>query len=242
VRTAFRLSRVALHVMVGVATVAMVYPRASHTLRIRLKQRWSRQMLSILGVGLPRGDGLAVPKGDMLVANHISWLDIFVINAVAPSSFVSKDDVKAWPVFGWLSERTDTLFLERGSRRAAHRMGEQLQECLRQGQRVALFPEGTTSDGSHVLPFHGALMQPAVDAGCTIQPLALRYLDRKGEISQAPAYVGNKTLWQTLHAIAAASGLSAEPHFLPPVSAAGTDRRHLAATLHRHIAHALGHL
>jgi 1-acyl-sn-glycerol-3-phosphate acyltransferase len=82
-------------------------------------------------------------------------------------------------------------------------------------------------------------MQPAVDAGCTVQPLVLRYLDRSGGISQAPAYVGDKTLWQTLHAIAAASGLSAEPHFLPPVSAAGTDRRHLAATLHRHISHAL---
>jgi 1-acyl-sn-glycerol-3-phosphate acyltransferase len=227
--------------MYGVATVAAVYPAASRGLRIRIKQRWSRQMLSMLGVALPRGNGLGAPKGDMLVANHISWLDIFVINALAPSSFVSKDEVKSWPVIGWLSEKTDTIFLERGSRRAAHRMGEQLQECLRQGQRVALFPEGTTSDGSHVLPFHGALMQPAVDAGCTVQPLALRYLDRNGAISQAPAYVGDKTLWQTLHAIAAAPSLSAVPHFLPPVPATGTDRRHLAAALHRHIAHALAH-
>jgi 1-acyl-sn-glycerol-3-phosphate acyltransferase len=196
-------------------------------------------MLSMLGVDLLHGNGHAGPEGDMLVANHISWLDIFVINAVAPSSFVSKDDVKSWPVLGWLSERADTIFLERGSRRAAHRMGEQLQECLRQGQRVALFPEGTTSDGSHVLPFHGALMQPAVDAGCTVQPLVLRYLDGAGGVSRAPAYVGDKTLWQTLHAIAAAPSLSAVPHFLPPVSTAGTDRRHLAATLHRHISHAL---
>ncbi|MDD5298031.1 MAG: lysophospholipid acyltransferase family protein [Rhodocyclaceae bacterium] len=237
-RAACRISRFALHLAYGVATVAMVYPFAGGALRVWLKQRWSRQLLSMLGVRLP-GRESARQAGGMLVANHISWLDIFVINAVAPSAFVSKDEVKAWPVIGWLSTKADTIFIERGSRRAAHRTAEHLQECLLQGQRVAIFPEGTTSDGSQVLPFHSALIQPAVDAGCAIQPVVLRYRDRNGRPSQAPAYVGDTSLWQSVRAIVMASGLSAEPHFLPPVPAVGTDRRHLAATLHRHISHAL---
>lgn len=236
-RAAFRLSRAALHLFHGAATVAAVYPFAGIALRRRLKQRWSRQMLSMLGVGLPRSAG-GCGEG-LLVANHISWLDIFVINAWAPSAFVSKDEVRAWPVIGWLSARTDTIFLERGSRRAAHRATDHLLSCLKQGGRVAVFPEGTTSEGDQVLPFHSALLQPAVDAGCAVHPVVLSYRDRDGRPSAAAAYVGDTTLWQSLIAIASASGIEAEPNFLPSLSAAGSDRRHLAATLHRHIAHEL---
>ncbi len=239
-RAAFRLSRVALHVVYGAATVATVYPLASVALKQSLKQRWSRQLLGMLGVRVPvRVPEVALPDG-LLVSNHISWLDIFVINAVAPSAFVSKDDVKSWPIIGWMSQQADTIFIERGNRRAAQRTSEHLNACLRQGQRVAIFPEGTTSDGLGVLPFHGALIQAAVDSACRVQPLALSYRDRSGGISQAAAYVGDTTLLQSLHAIASAPHLRAEPHFLTPVDAAGLDRRHLAATLHRHISHALG--
>ena len=223
----------------GAATVATVYPVAPGALKQKLKQRWSRQLLGMMGVQLPPRAPQAPLTDGLLVSNHISWLDIFVINAVVPSAFVSKDDVKSWPVIGWMSQQADTIFIERGNRRAAHRTSEHLNACLRQGQRVAIFPEGTTSDGHSVLPFHGALIQAAVESGCQVQPVALRYLDGHGQPSPAPAYVGDTTLWQSLHAIVAAPRLRAEPHFLPPVSADGTDRRHLAATLHRHISHAL---
>ena len=241
-RAAFRLSRVFLHVLYGATTVAAIYPLSSVAVRQRLKQRWSRQLLGMLGVSVPAAASATPLPDGLLVSNHISWLDIFVINAVVPSAFVSKDDVKSWPILGWMSQRADTIFIERGNRRAAHRTSEHLNDCLRRGQRVAIFPEGTTSDGHGVLPFHGALLQAAVESECRVQPLALSYRDRDGHISQAPTYIGDTSLLQSLHAIASASGLRADPRFLAPVSAAGMDRRHLAATLHRHISHALaGH-
>jgi len=89
----------------------------------------------------------------MLVANHVSWLDIFVINAVSPAAFVAKDDVRKWPLIGWMSERSDTIYIRRGSLRAAHETTRQLAAYLDKGIGVVAFPEGTTSDGRHVLPF-----------------------------------------------------------------------------------------
>lgn len=218
--------------------MATVYPVATASFRSRLKQRWSRQLLGMLGV---RMAGQTCPglSGGLLVSNHISWLDIFVINAVAPSAFVSKDDVKAWPLIGWLCQHTDTIFIERGSRRAAHRTSEHMNERLKEGRRIVIFPEGTTSDGHDVLPFHGALIQAAVETGCPVQPVALRYLDRHGQPSPAPAYVGDTTLWESLRAIVTVPYLQATPEFLEPVPSADTDRRHLAATLHRHISRAI---
>jgi len=119
-RAVFRLSRVALHLASGLFMVTLVYPCVTPGQRLALKQRWSRQLLDALGVVLKVGVGDTVsqtarPAG-MLVANHISFLDIFVINAWAPAAFVAKEEVKQWPLVGWLSRRTDTIFLQRGSR------------------------------------------------------------------------------------------------------------------------------
>jgi 1-acyl-sn-glycerol-3-phosphate acyltransferase len=115
-RAIFRLSRTALHVLNGALTVALVYPRSSAERRLKLKQRWSAQLVNILGVEL-RYRGEEPPPG-LIVANHISFLDIYVINAVTPASFVSKDDVRRWPLIGWLAANTDTIFMARGSRSA----------------------------------------------------------------------------------------------------------------------------
>jgi 1-acyl-sn-glycerol-3-phosphate acyltransferase len=233
-RTAFRLARVGLHLLWGAATVAMVYPWAGLALRRALKQRWSRQLVGILGMKVGAG-GTAVPLG-LLVCNHISWLDIFVINALAPAAFVSKDDVKRWPLIGWLCARTETIFLERGSRAAAQRTRETMIAALRDGAHVAVFPEGTTTDGSRLLPFHAALFQSAIDAGTPVVPLALRYVDAAGRPNRAPAYDGDVTLWQCLRAIARAQGLTVRIEVLAPLDTHSCDRRHLAAHCHRAIA------
>ena len=223
--------------MWGMGSVAFVFPWIPRAGRQALKARWSRQLLTTLGVrllpsGRPAREGL-------LVANHISWLDIFAINAVAPAAFVSKDEVLSWPLIGWLSARAETIFLERGSRAAALRTKEHIAATLRQRCPVALFPEGTTSFGDHVLPFHGALLQSALDAGAQVSPVALRYVDRDGHPSLAAAYVGDTSLGQCLRAISMASGLAVRVSFLPPIDPVGGDRRHLAAHAHRAIAHAL---
>jgi len=176
-----------------------------------------------------------VPAG-LLVCNHVSWLDIFVINALAPTAFVSKDDVRRWPLIGWLCAGTETIFLERGSRAAAQRTGEHIVRELAAGAHVGIFPEGTTSDGTRLLPFHAAFFQCAIDAAVPVVPLALRYQDAAGQPSRAPAYDGELTLWQTLLAITRAEGLLARVAITAPIAPADLDRRQLAAHCHRAIA------
>lgn len=184
--------------------------------------------------------GMTMPAG-MLVANHISWLDIFVINALAPAAFVSKDEVRQWPLIGWLCERTETIFLSRGSRAAAQRTRGTMIAQLRDGVPVTVFPEGTTTAGDRVLPFHAALFQGAIDARVPVVPLALRYVDATDNRSPAPAYDGDVTLWQCLVSIVRAGGLAAQVRVLAPLDSAAADRRHLSARCHHAIAWHLGH-
>ena len=236
-RTVFRLLRTALHLLWGSATVALIFPFAPLTTRRALKQRWSRQLVKILGITLVSGGGR--PQG-LIVANHISFVDIFVINALAPTTFVSKNDVLNWPIIGWLSRHTETIFLQRGSRRAAQDTKVALTEYLRTGGLATVFPEGTTTIGDRVLPFHGAMIQAAIDAEAPLTPVVLRYRTKGGASSITPAYVDDITLWQCIRAIVSDDGLVADVRVLAPLSSEGLDRRHLAAHAHRVISHAMG--
>ncbi|MDP2751013.1 MAG: lysophospholipid acyltransferase family protein [Rhodocyclaceae bacterium] len=217
-------------------SLARLIRTAVHLLRIVMglalgksqKAAWSRQLLTCLGVRLQvTGVPLA---GGLLVANHISWLDIFAINSVAPSVFVAKSEVRTWPVMGWICERTETFFMERGSRAAVAQMKECMVSSLQQGKRLCVFPEGTTSLGKSVLPFHGALFQSAIDAHVPVMPVVIAYS------SQASAYVGDMTLWQSLLSVVAARRLTVHVYFLPAMEAEG-DRRHLAHRAHTAISH-----
>lgn len=245
--------------------VALIYPCITPGQRLALKQRWSRQLLNALGVTLKFPAPQAVqskhrtgagntaanqkktltPTGTvagMLVANHISFLDVFVINAWVPAAFVAKDEVRRWPLVGWLTRRTGTIFLQRGSRQAAHAAHLHLVEKLRAGTRVAIFPEGTTSDGHTVQPFHSALLQSAIDAAAPVLPLALRYLDAQThQPSHAADYVGEMSLLECLWSIASSQGLVAQLAPLPAIPSTGLDRRHLAAHAHRAVAQHLLH-
>ncbi len=241
VRAAFRLVRVGLHLLWGAATVAVVYPWIAARFRRALKRRWSRQLLETLGIRLKLGAGrTALPARGLVVCNHISWLDIYVINALTPAAFVSKDDVKSWPLIGWLCAHTETIFLERGSRAAAQRTRETMIGQLQSAVHVAVFPEGTTTGGDRVLPFHAALFQSAIDAAVPVVPLALRYTDHAGNPSRAPAYDGDVTLWQCLRAIARAEGLTADLRVLEAIMTQSAGRRELSAQCREAIAWHLG--
>lgn len=247
-RAAFRLARVGLHLLWGATTVAVVFPWIDARFRRALKRRWSRQLLETLGIRLKTGaagttaavgagktaPSASLPPG-LVVSNHISWLDIYVINALAPTAFVAKDEVKRWPLIGWLCAHTETIFLERGSRTAAQRTRETMIDKLRAGAHVAVFPEGTTSGGERVLPFHAALFQSAIDAGVPVVPLALRYADRQGNPSRAPVYDDDITLWQSLRTIVRAAGVIADLRVLAPLESRAAERRQLAARCHESI-------
>ncbi|MCV2218355.1 lysophospholipid acyltransferase family protein [Thauera sp. Sel9] len=242
---AWRYLRLALHLLGGVLTLLLAAPFCARPTLLGLRRRWSRRLLDILGLRLQL-QGAPIEPGTMLVANHISWVDIFVINAVAPSAFVSKAEVRNWPVIGWLSARSDTIFLRRGSRGHARIINAEIAALLDAGDNVAIFPEGTTTDGSHVLHFHAALLQPAIACGHAVQPLALSYRKPDGSYSRAPAYDGELTLGQCL------ANIVAERETVACVSAAapietrdgvdhrGIDRRSLAQTARATIMRSIG--
>lgn len=238
-RATLRLAGAAGLLLIGLFTVTLVYPLCSSRQRLGLKQGWSKALLRTLGISI-QASGV-VPERGLIVSNHISFIDIFAINAVMPASFVSKDEVRRWPLIGWLAQGTDTVFMERGSRSAAQKTRENLAGHLRAGNRVALFPEGTTSRGEGVLPFHAALLQSAIDAAVEVIPVTVRYLDAGGQRSDAAAYVDDMSLIECMRTIASSRGLCVSVDILPALASVDTDRRHLAASAHRAISHRLAH-
>ncbi|HRP22928.1 lysophospholipid acyltransferase family protein [Thauera sp.] len=233
---AWRYTRLALHLVQGLLTVAFVYPLCRRPAHQALRRRWSAGLLRVLGIELEtRGE--AVAPGCMLVANHISWVDIFVINALAPAAFVSKAEVRNWPLIGWLAERNDTIFLRRGSRGHARIINAEIAGLLDAGCNVAIFPEGTTTDGSHLLHFHAALLQPTIACGHPLQPLALQYRTADDRFSRAPAYDGELSLGECVANIVASRRTIARVTVAAPIPTCdGVDRRTLAAHAHAQIA------
>jgi 1-acyl-sn-glycerol-3-phosphate acyltransferase len=167
----------------------------------------------------------------MLLPNHVSWLDIVVINAHWPARFVAKEEVRHWPIIGWLASCAGTLFIRRGIRSDVALLGRDLVDLLQKGQTVALFAEGTTSDGSGVLPFRSALLQAAVVTGTTVQPLALRYEMDDGALDSTPVYTGTTSFAESLWRIAGRSRIHVRVTAGAPLHA-GTDRRLLAGAAH----------
>ncbi|MGH8853177.1 MAG: lysophospholipid acyltransferase family protein, partial [Telluria sp.] len=180
IRLALRLVRVMVHLAAGLATCALAFPLASNGLRERLTRRWSRKLLALCRVSVEQLPGAPVLEHALIVANHVSWLDIFVINALHPCRFVAKAEIRAWPVLGWLAAGAGTVFIARGDRRALRHVFKGLVAVLAQGQRVAFFPEGTTARQGEVLPFHANLFEAAIDAKVAVQPYALSYVDAAG--------------------------------------------------------------
>lgn len=226
-RAVTRLAGTACHVALGLFLTAAVIPLASQGQRDGLRQWWAGRLLRVLGVRL-RLIGGEPGRGTLVVANHVSWLDVFAINALAPTTFVCKTEVRRWPAIGWMVARNDTLFLERGRHSAAAALNTRLRSALDAGRIVVVFPEGTSSDGRQVLPFHAALLQPAIEGGHAIVPLCVCYRDGSGRYSEAPAYCDDIGFVQSLRAIAASSSVVTEIHVLPAVSGEGTTRREAA--------------
>jgi len=199
---------------------------------------WSARTLNALGIAL-RAQGTPRVGPLLFAANHISWLDILAIDAVHPARFVSKADVRRWPVLGWMVACGGTLFIERERKRDAMRVVHQVARALSAGETLAVFPEGTTSDGQGVLPFHANLLQAAISTETPVQPLALRYSDANRPVSPVAAYIGDTTLAQSLWAVAMADELCVHVTVLPAQGTRHLDRRALAERLRAEIGAAL---
>lgn len=234
----WRLVRLALHLLQGMLTIALLFPFYTPARRRDAVKRWSHALLGKLAVKLHAHGKPPQRSGPpaMLVANHVSWLDIYAINAVLPVRFVAKSEIRKWPVIGWLSAKTGTLFIERSRRRDTLRISDEMVAAMQRGDVVTVFPEGTTTDGSQVLRFHGSLLQPALQAEAHVHPVALRYENSDGSLCVDAAYDGDKSLWDTLLLIVARPVIHVHVWFLQSLPAAGADRRTLAQAAHAAIA------
>lgn len=214
----------------GALIATLVFPFAGAQRRRAHVRTWSSSLLEILAVRLVvRG---AQPGWSetplMLVANHISWLDVFAINAVLPVCYVAKSEVRSWPLVGWLSTQAGTLYIERGRRRGPADLSTRLVQLMREGNPVAVFPEGTSTDGSEVRDFHASLLQPAVLAGARLLPVAVSYVRADGTPCSGVAFIDDMSLWDSLRLVTGERGIRAELAFLPALATEGRHRRELA--------------
>jgi 1-acyl-sn-glycerol-3-phosphate acyltransferase len=238
-RAAWRLARAVVHGLHGLAVVLWRFPSLDDAGRHARIAWWAAGMLRALGLRLDVR-GTFRPASKLVVANHVSWLDIMAIHAVCPQArFVSKADVRHWPLVNRLVDAAGTLYLEREKRRDALRVVHQMAEALTAGQTVAVFPEGTTSDGQRLLPFHANLLQAAIATATPVQPVALRYADATHAVSPAAEFTGDTTLAQSLWRLACGDGLVVHVRVLPATGSAHADRRALAELVRQSIAEAL---
>ena len=238
-RATWRLARTVTHAVHGLLIVLALFPFLDRPARLQRIRWWAGRLLRSLGLRL-RVDGSWRPGAKLIVANHVSWLDIMAIHATCPEArFVSKSDVKHWPLIGRLVDSAGTLYLQREQRRDALRVVHRMAEALRAGDTVAVFPEGTTGEGERLLPFHGNLLQAAIATDTPVQPVALRYADATRANSPAARWVGETTLAQSLWLLACGDGLTVHLTILSAQACGHADRRSLATHLRECIAQAL---
>jgi 1-acyl-sn-glycerol-3-phosphate acyltransferase len=197
---------------------------------LRRRIGWPRFFLQWFGeaMGLDvRVEGTPIRRDVLYVANHVSWLDILAMGGAVPTWFISKDDVKAWPLVGMLAKIGGTIFIDRESRRAARGQVDQLGQELLRHVPITLFPEGTTGDGTRLFPFRPALFASVAPppSGIVVQPVAIDY----GPAAAAIAWTGDEDLGPNAKKILARPGaLRCTLKFLPPL-APSDDRKAIAA-------------
>ncbi len=237
-----RLLRVAAVVLLGLLLAAGLGLGAYCGVRASplRKQRLTRWLLARLADALPfrvRVIGERPSQPMLWVANHISWCDIPLLGMLLPISFLAKSEVRAWPALGWLAQQAGTLFIRRGAGDALQ-INRELAMHLEQGRHLLIFPEGTSTDGTRLRRFHARLFACVIEAGCAVQPVAIRYL-RNGEIDPVAPFVGDDELPSHLRKLLASEVAQVEIRLLPPIHLTAPGRNALAEQAHRAIEGAL---
>ena len=235
-RALWRALRVLAHVAKGAWIVAFRFPQLNDGKQYEHVQAWAATLLVRAGVRL-QVQGQPPVKGPVLIAsNHISWLDIPMMHAARHCRFISKSDVKGWPIIGTLATAAGTLYIQRSSRRDAVRLVGAMEEAFKRREILAVFPEGTTGDGRELLAFHSNLLEAAVQCDVPVQPVGLSFVDgRTGTISYAATYVGDETLLGSIWRVLSSEQLQAVVHYGEPETAEGRDRRIWAKDLHAEV-------
>lgn len=235
----FRLICLIIHFVSGLLQ-SFIYPHLNRCTQRHMAKNWAQRFLRILNIKLHYHGSL--PADDqthaILVANHISWLDVIAILAVCPARFVAKSEILGWPILGKLSDNAGTIFIAREKRNDTLRVNQFLSEILMTGDRIAIFPEGTTSDGTHLLHFHASLLQFAVASKALVYPVAVHYRDALDQPTTVTAYV-DVSIAQSLQLILQQPSCHVELTFLDPLHGEQKNRRELARLTEQAISHQL---
>jgi 1-acyl-sn-glycerol-3-phosphate acyltransferase len=249
----YRISRILLHTLLGLAIAAFVWPFTTKKNRLSITKWWCGGLLRAFNIKVILHGNLPnhQTQKTMFVANHVSWSDIHSLNSIIPLRFIAKSDIKSWPIFGYLVRKSNTIFVERGKRQEAGRIVDLTKDSLIAGDNVCFFPEGTTTDGTGagghgihsnapqsapVLAFKSSVLQAAIDAKATIWPVAIRYSHADGSINKQMAYAGETTLVESMQNVLRQKNPTVNLHFLAPIQTDGQNRREVTKAAYETIA------
>lgn len=206
--------------------------RLQEQTRIDVLHRWSRRTLPRMGIRV-EVTGTA-PRAGLIASNHLSYLDILVYSAIAPCAFVAKREVRAWPAVGWIATLAGTIYVDRSRRSETHTIQPEIQSALAGGLRLFLFPEGTSSDGSRVLPFHSSLFQPAIDLQAPVSAASIEYSIPDGVAAAEACYFGTMNLFPHITNLLAKHSVIARVNFSSN-SFLFTDRKQASIKMHEEV-------
>lgn len=232
----WRFVRVLFYILLCIYVVRIKFPKADKAARGRLIRFHSRRILEMAGVGFTFvGNGLSESfvetglsegKGVTVIANHVSWLDVFSLDAALPGCFVAKADIANWPFFGVIARGIGTLFIERGRRSSIVKINRDISEALERGETVSLFAEGTTTCGNELLRLKSNLMAPAASLGTTVLPVVLSY-SADGKPTTQMAFAGNIPLARALWNTVSLKNPSVTVYALEAIDTEGMERREI---------------
>ncbi len=242
-RQLYKIKLIVLLFLSGFVIVLSVFPIINRSCRPtqarekvnRIKLAWLKAFKRILNLEVII-EGQAADGPVLVVSNHVSWLDIIALGQHLPGYFVAKNDILDWPVIGYLSKEAGTIFVRRGDKQTIHTTTEQMSWLLKQNSKVFAFPEGTTSDGSIVLPFHSSLLQPALLTHSAIQPVALRY---EGKAKSLAPFIGDDDFIPHLFKMLKLGKIEVRVKMLPVLEMADKSRSALSHEAHNGITEAL---
>ncbi len=225
----YRITRVFLHTIIGLIIASIFLPLMAKDTKLAVIKWWCGGLLRAFHIKVITFGELPPPstKGVMFVANHISWSDIHALNSKIALRFIAKSEIRSWPIFGYLVEKANTLFIDRSKKQEAGKIVGITSASLKSGDNLCFFPEGTTTDGKQVLPFKSSVLQAAIVANSDIWPVAIRYVNLDGSLNTNMAYAGETSLIDSMYEVIKQKYACIELHFLKPIDTAGKDRRQL---------------
>ncbi|MEP6685850.1 MAG: lysophospholipid acyltransferase family protein [Verrucomicrobiota bacterium] len=236
---AWRAFAVLFFSSIALTEIILTVPFVAGSKRLRVRaawlHRWCRFACRVLGICATAHGSM--PSSGLLVCNHLSYLDIIVLSSIQPCVFVAKRDVAAWPLFGWLARAAGAIFVDRRRRVAAGQVIDCMSKAIAGGSLVVLFPEGTSSDGSTVLPFKPALLEPALQLNCPIAAGAIDYSLPLGSVADEVCYWRDMTLVPHLLNLFAKARVESTLRFARVERSSPGDRKELARELRRAIIH-----